>query len=43
MQDHKDKIECYTCPASYSPELNPEEQLNADLKLGHRQKIPVGT
>ena len=28
---------------SYSPELNPEERLNADLKHVMRKKVPVRT
>ena len=28
---------------SYSPELNPEERLNADLKHGIRSKVPLRT
>ena len=31
--DHKDKIELFFLP-SYSPELNPDEYLNCDLKAG---------
>jgi transposase len=32
VEEHKNKIELFYLP-SYSPELNPEERLNADLKL----------
>ncbi len=31
------KIELFYLP-SYSPELNPEERLNGDLKTGHRRQ-----
>lgn len=37
-----DKIEVFYLP-SYSPELNPEERLNADLKLAIGKKVPVKT
>lgn len=36
------KIEVFYLP-SYSPELNPEERLNADLKHVIRSKVPVRT
>ena len=39
---HKDKIELFYLP-SYSPELNPEERLNADLKSALYTKVPVRT
>jgi transposase len=39
---NKDKIELFYLP-SYSPELNPEERLNADLKHVIRSKVPVRT
>ena len=42
LQDHKDKIEMFYLP-SYSPELNPEERLNADLKQAIGKKVPVRT
>ena len=37
LEKHKEKIEVFYLP-SYSPELNPDERLNADLKqaLGSR-------
>ena len=38
----KDKIELFYLP-SYSPELNPEERLNADLKQALYTKVPVRT
>lgn len=39
---HQDRIELFYLP-SYSPELNPEERLNADLKQAMGQKVPVRT
>ena len=42
MDEHKDKIELFYLP-SYSPELNPEERLNADLKQAIYTKVPVRT
>lgn len=39
---HKDEIELFYLP-SYSPELNPEERLNADLKHAIGSKVPVRT
>lgn len=36
------KIELFYLP-SYSPELNPEERLNADLKQAIGSKVPVRT
>jgi transposase len=39
---HKDKIELFYLP-SYSPELNPEERLDADLKHSIYSKVPVRT
>jgi transposase len=33
LEPHRDQIEVF-CLASYSPELNPDEYLNADLKAG---------
>lgn len=41
-EEHKDKIELFYLP-SYSPELNPEERLNADLKHAIYTKVPVRT
>ncbi|MGC2166298.1 MAG: IS630 family transposase, partial [Gallionella sp.] len=40
--EHKDEIELFYLP-SYSPELNPEERLNADLKHAIYTKVPVRT
>ncbi|AOU98294.1 IS630 family transposase [Acidihalobacter yilgarnensis] len=42
VEAHKDKIELFYLP-SYSPELNPEERLNADLKQALYSKVPVRT
>ena len=40
--EHQDKIELFYLP-SYSPELNSEERLNADLKQALYTKVPVRT
>ena len=40
--ERQDKIELFYLP-SYSPELNPEERLNADLKQAIGTKVPVRT
>lgn len=40
LAENKEKIECFYLP-SYSPELNPEERLNADIKQAMRKKVPV--
>ena len=37
-----DNIELFYLP-SYSPELNPEERLNADLKQAMGAKVPART
>lgn len=42
VEQHKEKIELFYLP-SYSPELNPEERLNADLKSALYTKVPVRT
>ena len=42
VEGHQDKIELFYLP-SYSPELNPEERLNADLKHAIGTKVPVRT
>ena len=42
VADHKALMEVFYLP-SYSPELNPEERLNADLKHVIRSKVPVRT
>lgn len=40
LEDHKLKIEVFYLPA-YSPELNPDEYLNCDLKAGVHSKAPA--
>ena len=42
VAERQDKIELFYLP-SYSPELNPEERLNADLKHSIGSKVPVRT
>lgn len=42
LEINKEKIECFYLP-SYSPELNPEERLNANLKQAMGTKVPVRT
>lgn len=42
LAEHPDEIEVFYLP-SYSPELNPEERLNADLKQVIRRKVPART
>ena len=42
LAQHKEQLEVFNLP-SYSPELNPEERLNADLKHVIRTKVPVRT
>ncbi len=42
LAQHVDEIEVFYLP-SYSPELNPEERLNADLKHVIRSKVPART
>lgn len=42
LAGHKDEIEVFYLP-SYSPELNPDERLNADLKQAIGSKVPVRT
>ena len=42
VDEHKDKIELFYLP-SYSPELNPEERLNADLKQEMGKRVPIRT
>ena len=41
-EEHREKIELFYLP-SYSPELNPEERLNADLKHAISTKVPART
>ena len=40
LDDHRDRIEVFYLP-SYSPALNPDELLNADLKEALTKKAPV--
>jgi len=42
LEDHKDEIELFFLP-SYSPELNPDEYLNCDLKAGVHSGVPART
>jgi len=42
VEDHKDQIELFFLP-SYSPELNPDEYLNCDLKAGVHSGVPART
>jgi len=42
LESHKDEIELFFLP-SYSPELNPDEYLNCDLKTGVHSSIPART
>ncbi|WP_309626802.1 transposase, partial [Methylibium sp.] len=42
LAQNLDKMAVFYLP-SYSPELNPEERLNADLKHVIRSKVPVRT
>ena len=42
LAQHPEQMEVFYLP-SYSPELNPEERLNADLKQVIRRKVPART
>lgn len=42
LEEHKDKIELFYLPA-YSPEFNPDEYLNGDLKQRIRSGVPART
>ena len=42
LAEHKKDIEVFYLP-SYSPELNPDERLNAELKQAIGSKVPVRT
>ena len=42
VTEHTEQIELFYLP-SYSPELNPEERLNADLKQAMGSKVPART
>lgn len=42
LEKHKEQLEVFFLP-SYSPELNPDEYLNCDLKVGVHSKTPAKT
>lgn len=42
LKEHKEEIELFFLP-SYSPELNPDEYLNCDLKAGVHSGVPART
>ncbi len=42
LEEHKGQIEVFFLP-SYSPELNPDEYLNCDLKVGVHSRTPATT
>jgi transposase len=42
LADHQDQIEVFYLP-SYSPEINPDEYLNCDLKAGVHSRPPTRT
>ena len=42
LEAHKEQIEVFFLP-SYSPELNPDEYLNCDLKAGVHSGVPART
>ena len=42
VAENSEKIELFYLP-SYSPQLNPEERLNADLKQEMGKRVPVRT
>ncbi len=42
LESHKEEIELFFLP-SYSPELNPDEYLNCDLKAGVHSGVPART
>ena len=42
VAERKEQIELFYLP-SYSPELNPEERLNADLKQEMDKRVPIRT
>ena len=42
LENHEEEIEVFFLP-SYSPELNPDEYLNCDLKAGVHSGIPART
>ncbi|BBO72621.1 hypothetical protein DSCW_00380 [Desulfosarcina widdelii] len=42
LKKHQNEIELFFLP-SYSPELNPDEYLNCDLKVGVHSGVPART
>jgi transposase len=42
LEEHRERIELFFLP-SYSPELNPDEYLNGDLKQRIRSGLPART
>lgn len=40
VAEHKDELELFYLP-SYSPQLNPQERLNADLKQEMGKRVPI--
>jgi len=42
LEDHEEQMEVFYL-ASYSPELNPDERLNADLKYAMGSRVQVRT
>ena len=42
VRAHRDEIELFYLPP-YAPELNPDEYLNGDLKLGVAARVPART
>ena len=40
LKEHEEQIEVFFLP-SYSPELNPDEYLNCDLKAGVHSGVPA--
>lgn len=42
LEEHKDHIELFFLPSD-SPELNPDEYLNCDLKAGVHSGVPTRT
>ena len=42
LEDYREKLELFFLP-SYSPELNPDEYLNCDLKAGVHSGVPART
>ncbi len=42
LEEHETKIKVFHLPA-YSPELNPDEYMNCDLKVGVHSGVPART